>query len=125
MLLNPVTQRFQRIAFVALLASIPDQQTLTQRSAEGIDHISLTVGILLHQLACGDDSGLIGGGKTGGKCQHQCILTCLKCWLNHICPTVGIDSGSGGNFTGAKTVVKFLNTCVYGVGTAFTLKQDG
>ena len=72
-LLHPGGQLFDGHAGIALVGSVPDQQTLTQSGAEGVDHVDGALGILFLQFVCGDHRGLMGGAQGGSKGQAEDI----------------------------------------------------
>ena len=124
-LLHPCSQLLQRQTGIPHLAGMPDQQALTQRSAQCIHNDDLTVGIFLLQIAGGDDRGLVRSRKAGGEGQHQGILTGSQYRLNDGAPTLGIDSGSGGGFPFAQAVINILDALVHGVSQRLTPEING
>ena len=109
---HPLGDLIQGQTLVPLLAGIPHQKPLTHGGAQGIDDLNLSIRVLLRQLLGGDDGALVGGGKAGGKGQHQNVLSGGQSLLHGLAPAAGVDGRGFCHFPGPKPLVHILQCVV-------------
>ena len=89
---------------------MPDQQSLPQGSAEGINDADGPLRIFLLQFLGGNDSGLVSGRQSGREAQRQHIFPLVQGALHQIRPILRVCRRGGCHDTAAQLIIECFHS---------------
>ena len=107
-ILHPLCHFFHGFALISQSHCLVDQQSLSQRSAQTVDHDDLAIGLFLHDLIRRDPHAVVSTAQSGGKSDTEDLFIFFQIFRKMSLCLLRVDLGCSRHLALSHQCIEFF-----------------